>query len=394
MNRSPRTLPVVLSGGCAFLTLYATQPILPLLAAQFHAGKVAVSLTITFTTLGVALSAPFIGEIADRTGRKRVIVWSAMMLAVATLLTATSPNLPWLLFWRFVQGLVTPGVFAVTTAWVHEQWPAERAPAIISAYVSGTVLGGFIGRFVAGITAGNLGWRWAFIVLGLLSLAMAVYLAAALPGESKQALVRRNAGEAHPLWLHLRNKCLLSAYSIGFCVLFSMVATFTYVSFYLAASPFLLGPGALGLIFVVYLAGAVITPLAGTRIVQYGHRNMLLAAGFMSAAGACATLVPRLWIVFFGLALCCSGTFLAQASTTSHIGAEAESGRALAMGLYVTFYYAGGSVGAAAPGWAWQAWGWPGCVALIVLIQVVIASIALASWRSTDVGEVRSVFEC
>src|SRR5690348_10364323 len=102
---SPPVTPVVLAGLCAFLTLFAPQPILPLLADVFHASKVMISLTVTASTLGVALAAPIIGQIADRVGRKRVIVASSLTLGLATLLTASSTNLASLLFWRFIQGV-------------------------------------------------------------------------------------------------------------------------------------------------------------------------------------------------------------------------------------------------------------------------------------------------
>ena len=72
-----RTLAVAFAGACAFLSLYATQPLLPTLERLFRAGKTAVSLTVTASTLGVALAAPLIGLLADRFGRKRVIVASA-----------------------------------------------------------------------------------------------------------------------------------------------------------------------------------------------------------------------------------------------------------------------------------------------------------------------------
>ena len=93
-----RTLAVVFAGFCAFLTLFATQPLLPAFEAIFHASKVAVSLTVTAATLGVALAAPLIGTVADRLGRKHVIVWSAYLLAASTVLAATATNLPALLF--------------------------------------------------------------------------------------------------------------------------------------------------------------------------------------------------------------------------------------------------------------------------------------------------------
>ena len=148
MNRAPRSLPVVLAGFCSFVSLFLTQPILPLLASIYGASKATVSLTVTAATLGVALAAPFAGQIADRLGRKPVIVWSAGLLGVTTLLGATSPDLHWLIFWRFLQGVVTPGVFAVTVAYINDEWPAERVGAAAGAYVSGTVVGGFSGRAI------------------------------------------------------------------------------------------------------------------------------------------------------------------------------------------------------------------------------------------------------
>ena len=143
MQSSPRSAPVVLAGFCAFLNLFLTQPILPLLASIFGASKATVSLTVTAATLGVALAAPFTGQIADRLGRKPVILWSAALLGVTTLLGATAPTLNWLIFWRFCQGLTTPGVFAVAVAYINDEWPAEKAASAAGAYVSGTVVGGF-----------------------------------------------------------------------------------------------------------------------------------------------------------------------------------------------------------------------------------------------------------
>ena len=103
----------MLAGFTAFLGLYATQPLLPLLMRAFHATHFAVSLTVTAATIGVALAAPVIGRLADVVGRKRVIVGSAFVLAAATALASSSTSLLQFVAWRVVQGLATPGIFAV-----------------------------------------------------------------------------------------------------------------------------------------------------------------------------------------------------------------------------------------------------------------------------------------
>jgi YNFM family putative membrane transporter len=384
---NPSVIPVVLAGFCAFLTLFAPQPILPMLAGIFHASKVMISLMVTASTVGVALAAPAMGQIADRAGRKQVIVLSASTLGIATLLTATSTTLGALLFWRFVQGVATPGVFSVTTAYVHDEWPPARAASAISAYVSGTIVGGFSGRVIAGFTAEHWGWHWAFILLGCMSIAIAVYLAAYLPAGRKFGHQTPPARMTDAVVDHLRNKQLLAAYSVGSCVLFSLTALFTYVTFHLAAPPFSLSPGWIGSIFVVYLAGAVVTPIVGRRIDKDGYGKMLVRAAAIGAAGALLSLVPNVWAVIAGLAICCSGVFIAQASATTFVGVAAKHNRALALGLYVSFYYAGGSLGGTAPGWLWQRFGWPGCVAVVVAVQMVIAGVA---WTVGTQGSARS----
>lgn len=373
---NPSVVPVILAGVCAFLTLFAPQPLLPMLGDIFHASKVMISLMVTATTVGVALAAPVMGQIADRAGRKRVIVASAATLGIATLLTATSASLGALLFWRFVQGIATPGVFSVTTAYVHDQWPVEKAASAISAYVSGTVVGGFLGRVISGFAAEHLGWQSAFLLLGCINLAIAAYLAFSLRADD--GAVPTPMG--HAMAEHLRNPQLVAAYTVGACVLFTQTAMFTYVAFHLAAPPFSLSAGLIGSIFVVYLIGAGVTPLAGRHIGHEGHRMMMVRAALLGASGALLTIVPNVWAVVAGLAACCSGVFISQAAATSYVGVAAPHNRALALGLYVSFYYAGGSLGGTAPGWLWQKFGWPGCVALVIAVQMVIASVAWTRW--------------
>src|SRR5580765_8620245 len=137
------TFPVVLAGAAAFLNIYSTQPLLPLLTRTFGASAFEAGLTITAPTIAVALFAPFIGRLADRLGLRRVIVLSAWTLTLATALAATSHTLRQLIFWRFMQGIATPGIFASTVAYIHEVWPASHAGRATAAYLSGTIVGGF-----------------------------------------------------------------------------------------------------------------------------------------------------------------------------------------------------------------------------------------------------------
>jgi predicted MFS family arabinose efflux permease len=252
----------------------------------------------------------------------------------------------------------------------------------MSAYVSGTVVGGFCGRALAGIVAAHSGWQAAFIVLAVLNLGAAAALAAWLPQERARTEPQPHA-PSHPLLRLLSSRRLVATDIVGFCVLFTQVAMFTYVTFHLEAPPYGLGTAALGSLFVVYLIGAAVTPVAGRWIDRYGHRAGLAAGMALGLGGALMTLAPWLGVIIGGLTLVGTGVFISQATATSYIGAVTASDRGLAVGLYSLFYYAGGSLGAVLPGVFWEAGGWTACVALVLGVQLATIGVALSFWTSS-----------
>jgi predicted MFS family arabinose efflux permease len=380
---APRSMSCLLIAGfCAYMNLYATQPLLPLLTQIFHASKFAVSLTVTAPPLGIALAAPVLGRLSDRWGRKRTMIWAAFGLSFSTILAGASLTLGQIIAWRFLQGLFTPGVFSVTVAYINEEWDSSRIGRALAVFQTGGVIGGCMGRTLAGVIAGHYHWRWAFVVLGCVNLIWAMALVKSLPRESR--FVPAQASSLRLIFDHLRNRSLLATFLVGGCVLFSMLATFTYVNFHLAAPPFHLGTAALGYVFLVYLVGGVVTPVAGRWIDRFGYRKAFIAATAVGIAGVLLTLVNSLWIVVAGLAIYSSATFITQTSANGHIGRVVEHSHALAAGLYASVYYLGGGAGSSVPAWLWEIGGWNGCVALVVFVQLISATIAWFFWVRQD----------
>lgn len=381
------TIAVMLAGLAAFLNLYATQPLLPMLVRVFSASKAAVGMTVSAASIGVALSAPFCGLIAERVGRKRVIVAATLLLAVPTFLASTATSLPMLIVWRFLQGLVMPGIFGVAIAYIAEEWPAAKVASAMSLYVSATVLGGFLGRVVLGYAATHRiipsvapNWRLGFVIIAACDVLFGVVIARWLPRDRAPATApaRANGG----MLRHLRNPRLVATYLVGFNVLFSLVAIFTYITFHLAAAPYLLTPAQLSSLFVVYLVGLIVTPLAGIGIGRAGSRPVLIIAVLASMIGVSMTLLHSLPLILVGLVLCSSGVFVCQSASTSYIQTAAPAGgRASAAGLYVACYYAGGSVSGVLPGFFWRFGGWTACVALVLVVQAITITVAAFGWR-------------
>ena len=377
---------VTLCGVCAFLELYCTQPLLPLLAHLFHASKTGVGMTVSAATLGVAISAPVFGAVTERLARKRVIVISLLGVSIPTLLAATSTSLAQLIFWRFLQGIMVPGIVAVIVTYIGEEWPPERVALIMSFYVSGTALGGLMGRISAGILADHYSWRVSFIVLGSAALVGAAAVAMWLPHGHRRAVIHPK-GDSLPTFPYqvqamFRNRRLVATFAVGFNVLFSLVGVFTWITFYLSAAPFSLSITALSSLFFVYLIGLIVTPGAGYLITRVGLRAGIGGAICCSIAGVLLTLMHSLPVVIVGLAMLSSGVFVAQTASQSHLRVAAPSGaRVTAAGIYITCYYLGGTAAGVVPGAFWAFGKWPACVAFIVAMQLLALTIALIGWR-------------
>ncbi|MBZ5566549.1 MAG: MFS transporter [Acidobacteriia bacterium] len=372
---------VMLAGMCTFLNVYPTQPLLPFFRHLFHASELEVSLTVSVTIFAVALVAPFVGVIAERKGRKNVIVPSLLLLSLPTALCGTAGSLGALICWRFLQGVFVPGVITVMLAYIVEEWEGRGVGGAMAAYVSGTVMGGFLGRFISGLITTHWNWRAAFLVLAGLNLLGALLVRAWLPPATRFVKAEHMSHALADARRHLRNPRLLANFGTGAAVLFCLVGCFTYTNFYLAAPPYHLNAAQLGSIFFVYLVGVVITPLSGKFLDRHGFRRTAFLYCAMMIAGLLLTLAPSLPVVIAGLAIFSSGVFIAQAAATVETGAIAGRARSSAAGLYVTFYYLGGGLGATVTGWVWEWKRWHGCVTLLASVAVLSLALALVSSR-------------
>jgi predicted MFS family arabinose efflux permease len=377
---SARQFAVFLVGFCCFINLYSPQPILPLLSAEFDASAAEVANIVTAGTLAVALMAPFAGAVADVLGRKHVIVTAMLVLTIPTLLGALAPTLGSLVFWRFIQGLTMPPIFAVTIAYIGEEWPRREATTAAGIYSSGSSVGGFSGRFLAGVLADAIGWRGGFVALAAITFAGALVVMFLLPRETKFVRSEGLIASGKQMLLHFHNKQLVATYAVGFGVLFNFIAIFTFISFRLAAEPYSLSASVLGLIFVVYLAGSALSPLSGWLVTRFGRRRFMVADITVWMLGIALTLAGPLWLIMLGLTLCAGCGLLCQAISTGYVAITAQAGRSSAVGLYVTSFYLGGSFGGALGGVAWTFGGWPACAAMVVAMLLFMASVVFFAW--------------
>ncbi|WP_298737663.1 MFS transporter [uncultured Psychrobacter sp.] len=365
-----------LIGMFAFLQVYSVQAILPVLITDFAATEVQAGMVVGATVLAIAIMSPFLGMLSDAVGRKVFIVGALLFLAIPTALIAQSPSIGWMGGWRFLQGLSVPGITVVTIAYIGEEFEGRAVTELMSFYVSGSVLGGFMGRFLLGHLHELIGWRAGYYVMAAMTLLGALWVTKMLP-VSRQFVANPNFRSAiQTLGSHLVNRYVVTACLLGACVLFSLVGCFTFINLYLADTPYNLGTGALANIFAVYLIGVIITPLSTILLRRFGSARTIIVAVIISMLGVLLTLATPLWLIVIGLGVMSSGVFVTQSATISYIAVNVKQGRSLASGLYYLFYYAGGTVGAWLCGLAYAYGQWQFTVWLLLFVQVLALLIA------------------
>ena len=161
----------------------------PLIAQAFHLQARDLTLVFSLGLIGLLLGALVIAPLADRVGRRAVLLYCVPLLGLFSLLTAFSTSLAMLDLLRFLTGLAIGGALPNTIALTSEYAPRRRRAVMVAIMFSGFI----IGSIVAAMTAGWLisaGWRSVFAVGGLASLAAAPLIAFGLPESVRFLTVR------------------------------------------------------------------------------------------------------------------------------------------------------------------------------------------------------------
>ncbi|WP_201574845.1 MFS transporter [Psychrobacter sp. H8-1] len=369
-------LTIGLIGMFAFLQVYAIQALLPVLMIDFSATEVQAGMVVGATVMAIAIMSPFLGMLSDAIGRKSFIVGALLFLAIPTALIAQSPTIGWLGLWRFMQGLSVPGITVVTIAYIGEEFEGRAVAELMSFYVSGSVFGGFMGRFLLGHLHEFIGWRHGYYVMAAMTLIGALWVGKMLPSSRCFEANPNFRSAIQTLGEHLTNRYVVTACLLGGCVLFSLVGCFTFINLHLAETPYELSTGQLANIFAVYLIGVIITPLTTSLLRKFGAARIVRVAVLISTIGVLLTLVTPLWGVIAGLIIMSSGVFITQSATISYIAVNVKKGRSLASGLYYMAYYAGGTMGAWICGIAYARGEWQLTVWLLLFVQILALLVA------------------
>jgi len=368
------------AGLATFALLYSTQALLPELAAGFGVSTSASTLTLSLTTLGLGFALLVAGPASELVGRTRLIHGSLIASALVALACAVAPTWSSMLVLRCLEGIALAGLPAVATAYLREELHASAHARAAGLYIGGTALGGMAGRLLTGAVGEVAGWRWALAASGLLALACAATVRVLLPPSAH--FVPSPPG-LRQVWQRavraVSDPALLALYGIGGCSMGMLVAVFNTLGFRLEAAPFHLGLGAASLVFLVYPLGTVSSAVSGRMADQLGRRAVLPFGCVLALAGLLLTLSHSLTAVVVGLGLLVAGFFVVHGIASGWVPARAHAGgvsAAQAASLYLFAYYLGSSLFGSIAGPAWSGAGWPGVVALALVLLAVTGVLA------------------
>ena len=183
MNFRKANLALFAGAFSTFANLYMTQPVLPTLSKFFNISPATASLSLSLTTAALAFSMLIVGSLSEAWGRKPIMTFSMVAVAILTFLIAFSPNYHMLLTLRVIQGIVFAGLPAIAMAYLGEEIEPASLGAAMGLYISGNSIGGLAGRIIMGTVSDLFNWRIGMLTIGTISLLVAIAIYFLLPAS-------------------------------------------------------------------------------------------------------------------------------------------------------------------------------------------------------------------
>ena len=162
----------------------------PALTAAFQIPRSVLGTVISSGLVGMMVGALVSGPVADRVGRKPVLVASVLIFGVGSLLTATAQSIDALMAFRVLTGLGMGGAMPNAIALTSEYMPRRRRAGAVTTMICGFSLGAAVGGLVAAAIIPRFGWESVFVVGGVVPIAIAVAAIFLLPDSIRFLMVK------------------------------------------------------------------------------------------------------------------------------------------------------------------------------------------------------------
>jgi AAHS family 4-hydroxybenzoate transporter-like MFS transporter len=162
----------------------------PALTAALQIPRSVLGSVISSGLFGMMAGALVSGPVADRVGRKPVLVAAVLIFGVGSLLTATAQSVEALITFRVLTGLGMGGAMPNAIALTSEYMPRRRRGTAVTTMICGFSLGAAVGGFVAAAIIPRFGWESVFVVGGVAPIVIAAVAFFLLPDSIRFLLVK------------------------------------------------------------------------------------------------------------------------------------------------------------------------------------------------------------
>jgi len=180
LNRGLITLSVILASFLQALDQTIANVALPHIGGELSATQEQISWVLTSYIVGAAIMIPLSGWLADRYGRKKVLVLSVVVFTVSSALCGVAQSLAQIVLFRLIQGLAGAALVPQSQAVLLDINPPEHHGRAMAVWVLAVVVGPAVGPVLGGWLTEDYSWRWVFFInvpFGVLSaLGLLAYL--------------------------------------------------------------------------------------------------------------------------------------------------------------------------------------------------------------------------
>lgn len=336
-------------------TLYAVQPIQPLFEKEFSLSRFEAVIFTTVIMLPLGFAPIFYGYILETFSSKLFLRNAVLILGILELCFAWSDTYPVLLAIRALQGLLIPAVLTSLMSYISFITPKDRVQQAIGYYIGATILGGFVGRLLSGLLSDYFGWRLFFVLLGIALIVMFGALSF-LSEEVKVDFVKPKLSQVMDV---LKNKTFFNIYAMMFFIFFVFQALLNFIPFQLKTFSSTMGYGKVGMMYAGYIIGFIISIRILWMIRLFSDERKTILFGILTyVIGLQIFHMNNYMVMFGGMFVFCAGFFIIHSVASGLISKLAHEKRAISNGLYLSFYYAGGTIGTFAPGVFYHYLGW------------------------------------
>lgn len=358
-----------------FCSLYAAQPIQPLFQQEFNLTHFQAILFTALMMAPLGIAPLFYGYILEAFSAKRLVRYALFFLGILELGFSLSDNYYTLLLIRGAQGMLIPAILTSIMSYISYTSSRERVQHSIAAYIAATILGGFLGRLLSGFFTDLFGWRFFFFLLGLLLL-FTCYPLKHMETDVKTRYTRPKLHEISDL---LKSREFLWLYGAVFCLFFVFAALMNFLPFELKQIAPDSGETKVGLLYLGYSMGIVVSLNSRRILLYFGSEVKAIRVGiFIFAFGTLCFMVESYELMFISMFVFCGGLFTAHSLLSGFANTLTSNNKAIANGLYISFYYTGGTLGSLLPGAVYKHFGWqPFLLQLLCMICIALFFITL-----------------